>query len=156
MPTLLILSKHADLYQKLVKDAQLHDLTVQAAVSASAIAPASATAEIVFGEPSLIAPVLPRLPAVRWIQSTWAGVEPLLNPELRRDYILTNARGVFGALMSAILGWRLPATVLAICVPMISYTTIGGVQAVAWTDVKQMFIVVFGMCPAITASSSGT
>src|SRR3954465_422722 len=47
--------------------------------------------------------------------------------------------------MSAILGWTLPVTVLAICVPMIVYTTIGGVQAVAWTDVKQMFIVVGGM-----------
>src|SRR5436189_760642 len=47
--------------------------------------------------------------------------------------------------MSAILGWSLPVTVLAICIPMIVYTTIGGVQAVAWTDVKQMFLVVFGM-----------
>jgi SSS family solute:Na+ symporter len=51
--------------------------------------------------------------------------------------------------MSAVLGWTLPVTVLAICVPMIFYTTIGGVQAVAWTDVKQMFIVVFGMLAAI-------
>src|SRR5437899_8777092 len=51
--------------------------------------------------------------------------------------------------MSTILDWRLPVTVLAICVPMIIYTTIGGVQAVAWTDVKQMFIVVGGMSAAI-------
>jgi SSS family transporter len=51
--------------------------------------------------------------------------------------------------MSAILGWTLPVTVLAICVPMIVYTTIGGVQAVAWTDVKQMFVVVFGMSAAV-------
>src|SRR5712692_5472413 len=51
--------------------------------------------------------------------------------------------------MSAILGWTLPVTVLAICIPMILYTTIGGVQAVAWTDVKQMFIVVGGMSAAI-------
>jgi Na+/proline symporter len=51
--------------------------------------------------------------------------------------------------MSAILGWTLPVTVLAICIPMIVYTTIGGVQAVAWTDVKQMFIVVGGMSAAI-------
>ena len=51
--------------------------------------------------------------------------------------------------MSTILGWTLPVTVLAICIPMIVYTTIGGVQAVAWTDVKQMFIVVFGMSAAI-------
>src|SRR6266508_3348789 len=34
--------------------------------------------------------------------------------------------------MSTILGWTLPATVFAICVPMIIYTTLGGVQAVAW------------------------
>jgi Na+/proline symporter len=51
--------------------------------------------------------------------------------------------------MSAILGWTLPVTVLAICVPMILYTTLGGVQAVAWTDVKQMFVVVGGMSAAV-------
>src|SRR5438067_1259215 len=51
--------------------------------------------------------------------------------------------------MSATLGWQLPVTVLAICVPMIVYTTIGGVQAVAWTDVKQMFVVVGGMAVVV-------
>ncbi len=57
--------------------------------------------------------------------------------------------------MSAILGWTLPVTVLAICVPMIVYTTLGGVQAVAWTDVKQMFTVVFGMLAAVVILLSG-
>jgi solute:Na+ symporter, SSS family len=51
--------------------------------------------------------------------------------------------------MSTILGWQLPVTILAVCVPMILYTTIGGVQAVAWTDVKQMFIVVGGMSATV-------
>jgi SSS family transporter len=51
--------------------------------------------------------------------------------------------------MSAILGWTMPVTVLAISVPMILYTTLGGVQAVAWTDVKQMFVVVGGMSAAV-------
>jgi len=54
----------------------------------------------VLGEPSLIRQVLPSLSSLRWVQSTWAGVEPLLDPSLRRDYTLTNARGVFGRLMS--------------------------------------------------------
>jgi Na+/proline symporter len=57
--------------------------------------------------------------------------------------------------MSAILGWSLPVTVLVICIPMIAYTTIGGVQAVAWTDVKQMFVVVFGMSAAVVVLLSG-
>jgi SSS family solute:Na+ symporter len=51
--------------------------------------------------------------------------------------------------ISAVLGWRLPQTVLVICVPMIIYTSLGGVQAVAWTDVKQMIVIVSGMCAAI-------
>src|SRR4051812_41402547 len=52
--------------------------------------------------------------------------------------------------ISAILVWPLPLTVLIICVPMIVYTSFGGVQAVAWTDVKQMFIIVSGMAAAVT------
>jgi Na+/proline symporter len=52
--------------------------------------------------------------------------------------------------MSAIFGWSMPITVLVICVPMIVYTSYGGVQAVAWTDVKQMIIIVSGMVAAVT------
>jgi phosphoglycerate dehydrogenase-like enzyme len=54
----------------------------------------------VLGAPSLVSKVLEELPNLKWVQSTWAGVEPLLDPALRRDYVLTNARGVFGGLMS--------------------------------------------------------
>jgi phosphoglycerate dehydrogenase-like enzyme len=89
---LLILSKHARAYRQLLLGAAgLPDLEIVDDEHA---------ATLVFGEPSLIAPVINRLTAVRWVQSTWAGVEPLLDPSLRRDYTLTNARGVFGALMS--------------------------------------------------------
>jgi solute:Na+ symporter, SSS family len=51
--------------------------------------------------------------------------------------------------ISSILGWPLPLTVLVICIPMILYTSFGGVQAVAWTDVKQMFVIVSGMGAAV-------
>jgi phosphoglycerate dehydrogenase-like enzyme len=88
---LLILSKHADPYRSLIEEARLPDLEITRDESAC---------DLAFGEPSLIAPALARLTNVRWVQSTWAGVEPLLDPALRRDYILTNARGVFGGLMS--------------------------------------------------------
>src|SRR5512141_1116477 len=39
---------------------------------------------------------------------------------------------------SSIFGWPLPYSVALIGVPTVIYTMIGGVQAVAWTDVKQM------------------
>src|SRR3954464_13347371 len=51
--------------------------------------------------------------------------------------------------MSAILGWSMPVTVFAICVPMILYTSVGGVQAVAWTDVKQMVVILTAMTSVI-------
>src|SRR3989449_3490944 len=51
--------------------------------------------------------------------------------------------------ISAILGWSIPATVLLLSVPMVIYTSLGGVQAVAWTDVKQMVVIVFGLLAAI-------
>jgi phosphoglycerate dehydrogenase-like enzyme len=89
---LLILSKHAKAYRELIEAARLPDLAI--------VDNPDDRVEVVFGEPSLIRPELPKLPAVRWVQSTWAGVEPLLDPSLRRDYVLTNARGVFGPLMT--------------------------------------------------------
>jgi phosphoglycerate dehydrogenase-like enzyme len=92
MPTLLILSNNADEYRRLIESACLPGLEITQNPTPSC--------DLVFGEPSIIRGFLPRLPALRWVQSTWAGVEPLLDPALRRDYILTNARGVFGPLMS--------------------------------------------------------
>lgn len=50
-------------------------------------------------EPMLAAAVLPQLPNLRWLQSTWAGTEQLLALP-RRDYTLTNIRGVFAPLMA--------------------------------------------------------
>lgn len=51
--------------------------------------------------------------------------------------------------ISTILGWSIPSTVLALAVPMVLYTSMGGVQAVAWTDVKQMGVIVLGMFSAV-------
>lgn len=44
--------------------------------------------------------------------------------------------------ISAIFGWSLPASVALIGIPTITYTVIGGVQAVTWADVKQMVVIV--------------
>jgi Na+/proline symporter len=51
--------------------------------------------------------------------------------------------------ISEILGWSIPVTVLLLSVPMVIFTSFGGVQAVAWTDVKQMAVIVIGLFLAI-------
>src|SRR5690606_3303904 len=45
----------------------------------------------------------------------------------------------------------LTITVLAIGIPTAIYTMLGGVQAVTWTDVKQMFLIVFGLGAVMVA-----
>lgn len=51
-------------------------------------------------EPSLALNILNDLPNLRWLQSTWAGVESLLSENIRKDYLLTNIRGLFAPLMT--------------------------------------------------------
>jgi solute:Na+ symporter, SSS family len=47
--------------------------------------------------------------------------------------------------LSAIFGISLPAAVGLIALPAVLYTMFGGVQAVTWTDVKQMVLIVVGL-----------
>jgi len=62
---------------------------------------------IIFGSPGMIAEILPKMPAVEWVQSSWAGVTPLMALD-RRDYILTGIKDVFGPQMSEyVLGYLL-------------------------------------------------
>jgi phosphoglycerate dehydrogenase-like enzyme len=91
MPNLIILSRDADEYRALIQKASLPDLNITADY---------AQAEIVLGEPKVISDALPRLSHLKWAQAIYAGVEPLVDPAQRHDYVLTNARSVFGELMS--------------------------------------------------------
>lgn len=62
---------------------------------------------VVLGQPDLVAELLDNAPGLRWVQSTWAGVTPLLDSP-RRDYLLTGVKGVFGREMAEyVLGYLL-------------------------------------------------
>ena len=62
---------------------------------------------VVFGNPDMIAEILPKMPTVNWIQSTWAGVTPLLTLACR-NYVLTGIKDVFGPQMSEyVIGYLL-------------------------------------------------
>jgi len=100
MHTLLILSRHAPTYERLIAAARLPDLAVTAATDPAAVARDAGSFDLALGEPSLLRSVVPAMTRLQWVQATWAGVEPLLDPALPRGYTLTNARGVFGQLMS--------------------------------------------------------
>jgi len=52
--------------------------------------------------------------------------------------------------LSAIFGWPLTWCVALIGVPTVVYTVLGGVQAVTWADVKQMFVIVGAVLAMVT------
>lgn len=57
--------------------------------------------------------------------------------------------------LSLVLGLPLTTTTLLIAAPAVGYTMVGGVQAVTWTDVKIMVLVVFALCATIAAAVIG-
>ena len=97
---LLIISHDCDIYKDLIEQENLPGLSIEAVKDPYLSVLDLEKFDLVFGEPSIISPILDRLINVKWIQSTWAGVEPLLRPGMKRDYILTNVRYVYGQLLS--------------------------------------------------------
>ena len=51
--------------------------------------------------------------------------------------------------LAVVLGLNITTTALLIALPTAVYTMFGGVQAVTWTDVKQMVLIVFGLIAAV-------
>ena len=97
---LLILSKDFKSYKQLIETTELPGLSIIAVDDPDEAINIGAKCDLLFGEPSLVCQVLNHMPNLQWVQTSWAGVEPLLVPGLCRDYVLTNARDVYGAMMS--------------------------------------------------------
>lgn len=100
MHHLLILTKYPDEYRERIQAAALPDLAMVATADVAEGLARAPHSDILLGDPTRVKEALPHLPRLVWTQLSWAGVEPMLDPALRRDYVLTNIRGVFGPLMS--------------------------------------------------------
>jgi solute:Na+ symporter, SSS family len=57
--------------------------------------------------------------------------------------------------LSVMMGVDVATLCLLLAVPTAIYTMYGGVQAVAWTDVKQMYLIVFGLVAACVTLIAG-
>jgi phosphoglycerate dehydrogenase-like enzyme len=107
MPACLIVTAAAEEFAE--ETARLADfaVSVKACTSAEQALDAYTNETVLFGNPDMIAEVLPRMPTVDWVQSSWAGVTPLMNLDYR-DYVLTGIKDVFGSQMSEyVIGYLL-------------------------------------------------
>ena len=97
---LLILAQNSARYYELIKGFDLNDLELIFCNSIEETKKHIEHCNIILGEPTLIAPILEGAKKLQWVQSTFAGVEPLIGPAKRTDYVLTGVKGIFGPLMS--------------------------------------------------------
>jgi len=94
---IFIVTEDNETYRQLLADHALPDLALTEDIE---------QANIILAAPPHIAPRLSECHQLEWLQSTYAGVNALMQPELRRDYKLTNVRGIFGN--SNVSGNRIP------------------------------------------------
>ncbi len=95
---LLLLTKANDQYRQLIQAMDLPELELLDDNPNHV-----SHADIWLAEPKLAAPLLPHAKNLTWLQSSFAGIDALISPRARKDYQLTNIKGIFGPLMSEYL-----------------------------------------------------
>lgn len=85
-------------YAELLRDAEA-SLQLHGSADPAELAALAARCPLWLGAPDLLAPLLRGGARPQWLQSTWAGITPLLADDLPRDYRLSRAVGVFGQAM---------------------------------------------------------
>ena len=104
---LLVVSQHAEAFSLLLHAAALPNLEIRAATKPEQALAHCDSAQLLFGAPDMLVPLLDHCPQLQWVQSSWAGIRPLIDAP-RRDYRLTGVRDIFGKTMAEyILAWIL-------------------------------------------------
>ncbi|MES2872032.1 MAG: D-2-hydroxyacid dehydrogenase [Pseudomonadota bacterium] len=95
----LIAEHDYSLYTQLLQHA-VPDLEIQSSGDSEQLSRMAAECPVWLGQPDLLATLLRQGHQPQWLQSTWAGITPLLAEGLPRNYRLTRAVGIFGQVMA--------------------------------------------------------
>lgn len=95
----LIAEQDYSLYAQLLQQAA-PELQVHTSGDSAQLAQLAADCPVWLGQPDLMATLLRQGHTPQWLQSTWAGITPLLADGLGRDYRLSRAVGIFGQVMA--------------------------------------------------------
>jgi phosphoglycerate dehydrogenase-like enzyme len=99
MPDCLIVTTLADEFATEIARLAEFPVPLKACNSAAQALDEYTNETVMFGSPGMIAGILPNMPTVDWVQSSWAGVTPLMALD-HRDYVLTGIKDVFGPQMA--------------------------------------------------------
>ena len=100
MNQLLILDSQAISFAEEIEKRVLPDLEIHTCAKATQSRGVLANVNIILGKPAQVSEVLNEAEKLQWVQSTYAGVESFCQPGMRKDYVLTGVKNIFGAQMS--------------------------------------------------------
>ena len=104
---ILVLSANADALAVALRRDLPANTRIHPCSDAAHLPDVAESASVVLAAPDRLLEALPRLPALRWAQSTWAGVTPLINTS-RQNYRLTGVKNLFDAAISEyVMAWML-------------------------------------------------
>jgi phosphoglycerate dehydrogenase-like enzyme len=98
----LIAEHDYSIYTQLLRKAA-PDIEVMSSGDSAELSRMAPECPVWLGQPDLLANLLRQGHLPQWLQSTWAGITPLLADGLKRDYRLTRAVGIFGQVMAEYL-----------------------------------------------------
>lgn len=99
LPSIFIAALDADRFRSIISSELGVSADINAASRKELVQQVYQGEEVVLGRPDFLAQLMDTAPPVRWVQSTWAGVTPLIQ-HAYRDYVLTGVKGIFGQQMS--------------------------------------------------------
>lgn len=100
-PTLRVLIGETEhvLYAELLRQ-EAPELELIGSAQADELARHATSCPVWLGQPDMLAGLLRQGARPQWLQSTWAGITPLLAADLPTNYPLTRAVGIFGQVMA--------------------------------------------------------
>lgn len=142
MNRLLVMTTENEEYSKLLKKMRLPDIEIATASDELDVRESIRCSNILLGDPDMVTNVLDQAKCLQWVQSTYAGVEAFCKENLRRDYVLTGVKNVFGPMMSQyVFGY-------IFCFERHLFETRQNQKAIAWRRIpyRRMTELTLGIC----------
>lgn len=96
---LMILTQEQKEIKELLEKYNFDDLDIYTPENEDEILNHISDAEIIFWNPILLSKYINHAKNVKWLQSTFAGIDALNKPELQKKYVLTNMRDTYGEII---------------------------------------------------------
>lgn len=105
---LLVITRDQKEFKQLIETYNFDDLDIYIPEDEAGILEHIEDAEIIFWNPLITRNYINRAKKLKWMQSTFAWIDAMNKDDLKKDYILTNMRNIYGEIMSEyVLGYIL-------------------------------------------------